>query len=631
MITNLAETLPPVDIVPQQPAPNPPDYDDMFVYDRARVQLNRLVKDWDSEIADTEQRRKTRDIDIDVNALRQQGELDEDETLVPIRVVDTNIQREQPAYINYLKNSRRLCTFNCLSDPDQNTQQLEQAFTRGMTYVKWENPHYRVIDGAQTHGWDFVEVVEDASKPLGIALEHVGHDKLFFPKTAIDLQFSIRIVRQFDLTILQLDKFVSKYGFDSVQATKIKDSRKQTVKENDTFKVYRCYYKYAMPGESPSVYVGWFSLENGVTDWLKAPSKLDFGLVDVNVFIKTQQIVPRQLDIYPLFILPYRETEKPLITDHKGRTFLDENKQEAQTAILSGYINGLTRASNMYASTEKEDASGSSLKEYDGIKMVGGRIFNQKVNFFHPDYPDPSVLKALQLFDVMNSQETNQPSFAAMNREDSRKTAKEISVAENQQQLLNSVQLTMFSTYVREVYSFVWLLVQSKAIKGEISFMQIPQQQPVMNPMMGTLMMDPTTMQPVMQTVWVNDVATIAKIYDVRAAGDVDVIQRQELINQMMQDWPVVQNTPLRDQFLQDLFRLKYAEKGDEYAKVLGQQSQFNAMTGIIGRLSTILEGAIQQSPDLLTALPPEQQADVMKLIAQSKQMAAPMQQQPTQ
>lgn len=586
-------------------------YDDLLDYMKAKIHLQRLTKDWLNERQETLLRRAERDVNIDVEALRQKGKLDDDETLIPVRVIDTNIQREQGPYINYLKNSRRLATFNSLDNPQVDTQNLELEFTRGMTYIGWETPHFKTLDGTQTHGWDSVEVVLDPSKPLHVAIEHVGHDNLFFPRSSIDIQFAQRVIRRYEVTLLQLDKFVAKHGFNPNEVDKLKTARKDTQKELETVEIYKHYCK-----KDGQVYVSWFCLENGVEDWLKSPMPLDLELVDM----KTLQPVPTTM--YPFFILPYRESEKPHITDYKGRVYYDRNKQEAQTAILSGYVNGLTRAANLYASPKKEDGTGASLKELDGISLVGGRMFNQPIEFWSPPYPEADVLRALQYFDVANSQETNQPTFAVNNRVDSRKTATEIQSAQQQQQQLNSVQLTLFSKFVREVYNFAWLLVQSQAVTNKIKFLLITVQQPVTNPVTGQPAIDPMTMQPQMQQVVVNNVELISQTFDVRAAGDVDVIQRQEKINQMMQDWPVIVNTPLRDKFLQDLIRLKYPDVGEQYVQLLMQQPQLDALKGITGRLATILQGAIQQNPELMTGLPPEQQADVSGLIQQSLMLA---------
>jgi hypothetical protein len=615
--------------------------DNLLLFQNARIHLTRIVDDWKREIEDTNKRRRTRDVDVDVEALRQRSDsgsdpaLDEDETLVPVRVIDTNIQREQPAYINYLKNSRRIATFNSLVNPEQDTQKLEYEFTRGMTYTGWEIPHYKCIDGAQTHGWDAVEVTFDESKPLNVGIEHIGHDNLFFPRSAIDIQFSPRIVRRYDVTLSQLDKFVARNKFNAEQVELIRRKRINTEKENETIYIYKVFFK-----KEGQVFVAWFHLESGVSDWLLAPQPLDLGIKE-----KQQQPNPltgqveevwvaAPVTMYNIFILPYRETEKPKIVDHKGRVFLDGNKQEAQTAILSGFINGLTRASNIYCSPAQEDGTGSSLKD-TGIKLPPGRILSKPVNFWHPDYPDPMVLRALQYFDTANAQETNQPTFAVMNREDSRKTAREISLAESEKQLLNSVQLTMFSTYVRAVYSFAWLIVQSQAMQDKIKFLLKAEQQPVMNPVLNQPMTDETG-QPMTQTVYVNDYAVISQIYEVRAAGDVDVIQRQEKIQQMMQDWPVIQSTPLKDRFLQDLIKLKYPDVGEQYAGVLAQGDVLTQCKQLVAQLGTVMAGMMEQCPEMMKTLNPQEQANVQAMmtqattIAQQLQTDTQQQQQPT-
>lgn len=587
--------------------------DELLDFTTARTHLQRLVNEWSDECNKTLVRRAKRDVRVDVELLRQQKKLDEDETLVPVRVIDTNIQREQPPYVDYLKNSRRLTTFNCLTEPDIDTQEMEIEFTRGMTYVAWEKPHFKNVDGAQTHGWDSVEVVLDDSKPLGVALEHVGHDNLFFPVTSIDIQYSARVIRKYKMTLLQLSK--PEFGFDPAQVEKLKASRKSTQKEIETLEVFKHMCK-----KDSQVYVSWFALTDGVDNWLRAPEVLDLDLVDP----LTGQKIPTKM--YPYILLPYKESEKPTIVEHEGRCFYDDPKQEAQTAILSGYINGLTRAANLYASPEKEDGTGSKLKEIDGMRLAGGRVMSQPMKWWSPPYPDPSVIKSLQFFDVANAQETNQVNFAATNREDSRKTAEEIKSSNNQQQKLTGVQLTMFSTFIRETYSLVWLIVQSKAIQNKIAFLQVTIQQPIINPLTGQPAIGPDG-QPMTETKRVNDLKRLQQIYDVRAAGDVDVIQRQEKINQMMQDWPVIQQTPARDQFLQDLIRLKYPDTGERYVALMAQQPQLDGLKAMVGRLGMIMKGAMEQHPEMMKSLPPEQQGDVMKLVEQAISTVTPPQQ----
>ena len=219
------------------------EQDKMFSFTDAETHLRRIVDDWREEVNDTEQRRKLRKVEVDVEALRQKGELDEDETFIPVRMIDNNIIREQPPYINYLKNSRRLAIFECLDNPTLDNDLLEQAFTKVSTYTNWETPYFKCIDGAQAHGWDSVEVVFDSSKPGNFAIEHIGHDKLLFPRSAIDLQQSPRVIRCYDVTILQLQKFVTSYSFDVEQVNAIRRTRKETAKENETIRIYKLFFK----------------------------------------------------------------------------------------------------------------------------------------------------------------------------------------------------------------------------------------------------------------------------------------------------------------------------------------------------------------------------------------------------
>ena len=603
----MAEDIPLSDVTTSTPVEQQEnEQNKMLQFSSAEIHLRKMIQDWDEEISDTTQRRKTRKLEIDVEALRQKGEVDEDETLIPIRMIDNNIIQEQPPYINYLKNSRRLGIFDCLEEPGFNTDLIETEFTKVSTYTGWEIPYFKCLDGSQAHGWDAVEVIFDKEKPGNFSIEHIGHDKLLFPRSSIDIQKSLRIVRQYDVTLLQLYNWINEFGFDKDQVNILRDVRKETQKENETCKIYKLFFKL-----DKVVHVAWFSIENGVRDWLKAPAPLYLG-IDQKV---GETFQPTPISFYPVVLLPYRETEEQQITAHKGRVFLDEPRQEAMTALWSSFVNGQNRASQVFASPAQEDGSGASLKELEDIILRGGRILNKPMTFWHMDYPDPTVLKTLQYADVSNDKDAGQVNFAAMNREDSRKTAKEIGAAQEQQSLLNSVQLTLFSTFLRQVLNISWLIVQSQALQNNIQFLLVPTQVPVPNPVNPLLPnIDPITQQPVVQTVFVNDAATISKKYSLRAAGDVDVIKRQELEAKMQQDWPVVQSTGLAPLFLSDYIKLRYPDKGERYANVI---TQGNPLQAQVQQLKTILDATFKQHPEILQSLPPEDQQQLNNIMTQ--------------
>lgn len=620
----------------------------MFDFSEAKIHLSRLVNDWSGEIDETKRRRKVRKINLNVNQLRDDKKLDPDETLIPVRTIETNITREQPPLINYLINSRRLCIFTCLSDPKQDTQLLETEFTRGMTYTKWVTPFHKCFDGAQTHGSACVEVVYDSKKPLNVGIEYIPHEELLYPRSVRDIQDAPRIIRTYSVTLTKLKKWVREFDFDQEQVSTLVRARQSTQKEIETVIIYKLLFK-----KEGIVYVAWFSLEHGVADWLKKPTKLYLGIEEkvteqiteviqsvdpisgISTSTPSTKIVESykdtDIEMYPVFLLQYKESEEVEIAETKGRVFLDENKQEAQTAILSAFVNGLTRASNIYGSPKTEDGTGSSLKELD-LPMKGGRIFSKPLDFWAPPYPDFQTINALNYFDTANSQETNQVNFAAINRQDSRKTAKEMAMAENEQTMLNSVTLTLFSTFVREIYSLVWRIVQSQATRIDtttnkpfLNFLLVERERVKMSPVIPNQpLLDEQTGQPITEKYYENDFDVISKKYEIRAAGDVDVIQRLQKIAQMKQDWPVISNTPLKDRFLADLMKLQYPDVGEAYAKELEKGSTINIMQSMIARLGTVLNGFIQQHPEDLNTMNPDSRNQLTELMNQAQQFIAP-------
>jgi hypothetical protein len=546
----------------------------LFDFPTARQKLEALIKEWAPEIEETESRRAIRNIDVDVDELRENEDIGADETFLTMRVIDTTIKREQPPYINFIRNSRRIASFTDMMDSDNaKTEDLEIQFTRGMTYTGWERPIYKAVDGSQTHGWASAEVVFDRSKPLNTGIEYIPHEKLFFPKDCINIQHAEMIMRVYDLTKTQLKRFVVKFGFNGNEVSTLITQRTDPLKVEKNFKVYKLFFKW-----DTVVYVAWFSVDASVADWLKAPVKHYVGIRNqvtstVNVSVQTgvdvngmpmMEDVPQQqtdwqdsiLEQYPIFLLPYGETECETIFDYKGRVFLDGPSQEAQTSIATAFVNGLTRSSMFYASYDSPDDASSGAPKQIEMAIEPGKIVTKPLKFFNIPYPDPLMLKSLQVFDTIHSQEANQVSFAVNNRQDSRKTATEIDSANKQQGLLTGVNLTLFSTFIREVYSFAWLIVQSQALQDKVVLL------PVQNPEYGT--------NPEQAAPYVNDYQTISGTYDVRAAGDVDVILREQKLQSMMQDWPLVASIPaLAKPFLQDMLRAKYPEDGEKYAKFL--------------------------------------------------------------
>lgn len=572
----------------------PTDEFELFIYSKAIIRLKELIASWTDETAKTKARRKERYVNVDVEQMRKNNVISPDETFIPDRLIDTNIRREQPEYIAFLKQSRRLAIFNCRSNPslDKSKQeQLEAEFTSGLTYLGWINEFFRELDGAQTHGWASIEVVYDNTKPLHISFEYIRHEHFLFDLESIDPQNDEFVLRKYIVTANKLEEWVNAFGFDRDQTSKILETFKN--KRNKPISIYKKYCKY-----NNEVYVSWFCPEHGTSDWLKPPEKLLMGLVNANA-----QPVP--IDIYPIFVLPYVETEEEEIYEVKGRGFLDSSKQEATTSLITSFINGMLRASDTYAAPSQPDDSGA-MRQLDRLER--GKIYPYPLTFFHQDYPDPGVLRALQFIDVSNAQETGQTDFAVNNREDSRKTAREVTAGMAEANLLKSVKLAIYSEHLRSIFAFCWRIVQSEALQNKIQFLLTQIQVPVI---LGGINTGNTLPK------WQNDFQTINQIYDIKPAGDQDVLVRAEILQNMMQDWPVIVNTPIALTFLSDFLRLRYPnEQGRKYAEAL---LAGDPKKTLIQQLASMLQTLI--TPEDIAALPSEQQNQLKQLQLQTQQV----------
>ena len=572
--------------------------DDFDTYAKAKLKIDRLIVDFTTQVSKTKSNRDTRFKDLDIETLKKNKTLPQDAFMIPLRVIDSNIRREQPSFVNYLKNSRRLVIFKSITNPYFVTTAIEDEFTRIMTYSGWDIPHFKVVDGAQTHGFDSVEVLYDATKPGHVAVEHIGNDRLLFPRDTISIQSCSIIARHYSVTAKQLKTFVSQFNFNAdqvktlISTTDVKD-------KGACIEVYKCMWKSSLDGQ---VYVGWYS--NKAADWLKLPEKLYLGISEEQEGAPTTDpitgalipgvpvmtIVP--IDFYPIYILPYYETEQTRVIDHHGRVFLDKHKQEALTANISQFLNGCQRASRPIPSAKTEVRNKNELQS---IELGQDKICEIPLDWYAPAYPEAVMLQLQQYLDTYNSQEAGQINYAAQNRKDSKKTATEISAAKEESNLLSSVQVSLYSNFIREVYSLGWRIAQSEAIQGKITFL-----------------FDPVTGG--------NNIEAINQKFDTRAAGDVDVIKRGELIQQYKEFWPIIQTTPAAIPFLSRLVRLVFSDEGETYSKIIEGGDPRALLTQLV---------QIINDPEItnciLTAsanVPPEQRMILMQVLEQAKAVA---------
>jgi len=616
-------------------------------YATMSTQFEQMVNSWMPEFVRTREQRSFRYIEIDAQLMRNQGFLKDDETVLPIRVAERNIRREQPGYVAFYTQSRRALIFRenrSALDQAMSTmeeEQVEEAFTQGMRYPGWELAPYAATDGAQAHGWDAVEVVYDETKPLKVSIEQVGHDKLMFPIEALDIQYAEYIARGYDLTSQQLKAYVADFDFDPTQVEILTAADKGTgYRTLRHYRVWKILFK-----EDGIVKVGWRCDAASAgqprygglcSNWLKAPVPLYLGrqhkemqeqppvlqpvvhpvigpLADPLTGQPLMQEVPQPpveviVDTpeteYPIYLLRYHQTEDQQIFSTRGRVFLDRYDQEAQTAIASGFVNKLMRSTNVYAAVGQDGQPGSSTAPKQlPVKLQHGAIYDKPINFFSSEAPDPVLLNALQWFGVRNAEENGQTDFAVNNRQDSRKTATEIQAASQQASLLSGVQVTIYSAWICAFYRRVWEIVQNLAQMEKIEFLQQVGQ-------------DGTT--------FTNNQEILAKKFYVRAAGDIDVTQRAQQIQQMLQMWPIVSQTPAAQAFLRDLLITAFPNGGMKWAQVI-QDDQ--TVKQLLGQCALMLKNIIMSRPEELKSLPPQEVQQLRQLEQQVTLVLNPQQQ----
>jgi hypothetical protein len=579
---------------PEQQVLSPEMPEDLFIFAKAKIHIDQLISAWSVECKDCELRRKERYVDIDVETLRNSGELGEDETMVAVRTIDNNISREKADVMAFLNAGYRLGVFRCLSDPTIETRNLELEVTEGLTYEGWYSEFDKTVDGSELHGFDYLEVVFDVSKPLHVGFEHRGYDRVYYNKNVSDIQSSDRVVIRYDVTMFNLEQFVKRNGFNDIEVQKILTSHKEA-KRQDSVKIYKVYFKVVKDTQD-CVYVAWYCNENNVSDWIKAPDTLKLGIYPDGAVVGPDGTAEQsEVDLYPVFKYLYKDDEQEAIVDHKGRGFLDSPIQEAATAQVSAYTNGVVKASAIYCSPETDDGESGEMKQLD-IKLIPDGIYNKPLRFFSKPYPEVTLLQGIQLLNTISAEQTGKPAYAVKNRQDSRKTAKELEVATEEQTKITSTGLATFSEFLRGVLNFSWKIIRSQALQGKIPLLlvQIP---------------DPATGQPS----WKNDIRVIGQIYDIRPAGDTDIVEAAQEVQKMMADWPVIQTTPLAPQFLVDFIKLRYPKKATEYIQILNQ--------GDMGKKLVAGMGSILQSAEVQGVLAqegPQQQAELQQLEQQA-------------
>jgi len=550
--------------------------------------------------------RRLRYAEVDVEIERKAGRIAPDEMYVPIHIIDTNIRREQAPYIQFVSQSNRAVILKDKEQLELDLSLLEQDLTAKLRYDGWQLPEFSNIDSMQSFGYGVMEVVRDTNNPGELGCEMVQFGDFAFIADTKDIQKAEIIARAYYFTKTDLvaltkkkdeDERWDKEQVDKVLAAQPNDEQSQIYSGTTT--VNRSLYKLMklMFRVDGYVYVAWAE-PTLCSDWLRKPRKLFVGrrrLVDEAnskaAIIKNtpapllsiaKGMMPGVTDdhieqiksgvpasdaeyetMYPYFIYPYLITENNTIACLKGRIFLDQDVQSGATSLLSSTLTQARRSSGLYFSKDTTDPNDDFLMQKN-VYFRTGALINGKIKELKLDAPDAQMFTAINTLISANQQETSQVNYAENNRQgDSRKTAAAIKFSAQQQTLLSGVQVTLFSTATREKYQYMCDIIRSRVLAGLIK-------------------VSPNLM-PLYQRTWY-----------VKPAGDVDVIEKQTMVQTMMQAWPVIQQTAAAQPFLSDLLMLMFPNNAPKYIAAMqqAQQQQQSAQAQQSQQMMGIAKGA---------------------------------------
>jgi hypothetical protein len=522
--------------------------------------INSLVRQWGAVEYNILESRKSRRQRVDTEALRASGKLEADEKFIGVRVIDNNIAKDIPPYISYLKQSRRQAIFRPVSAkvPADTVQILEDEYTRLVRYPGWEFEFIRWIDGAELHGFDWMEVLYDGTKAGKVAINHVGGIDLIFDLAVKDIQDSRMVLRRYKPTLVALDEMAEKNGFDKDVVKKLRAKIRSQMGatasgeagavgggDGSVVQIYKVMYK-----ERGIVFCAWWCPGETKT-WLREPRVFWNGIKTQETMAATvgpalMGIVPPPIvqwvrkpeTRYPYFVLQYKVTEDPTIAQTQGRGEMDLHIQEVSCSTWTAFSNMVFRSSRvMWSPSQPDPTVGGTAPKQLKLILKNGAIWDRPMQAFTPPPPDPMMPKALEMLATQNSDNINQPAWTVNNRQDSRKTATEVDAATRAQSTMSSVAVVTLSVSLLFIHVAAWGIVQSQILQGNIETPLTPD--------------------------------VVGLTYHITPAGDVDFIEKAELTQKMQQDWPVLQNTPAASVFLEEYIRVRYPNMAERFIEAI--------------------------------------------------------------
>jgi len=516
--------------------------------------------------------RRLRSNKADVEQMRSAGLLQENQTFIGVRLIHQNINQALPPLLSYLKQSPRMATFV----PGDNAY-LDQEFTRVLQYPGWEVPYIELLDGAELNGLGYMRVKHDATKLGAVAMDTVPMNEIIYDRRLKSLQDSPAVLIKHVITSVTFYHWDSFENFDKESdgykaiANKLLSNEVNSV--GDDLVIYETFVKV-----NGFVYRGWYYKDS--KQWLKQPLPFSNGIeetvpeINIDPMAMTSEPTyvskPVHLTYYPIAVKRIAIIENRKHDEVEGRAVDDYHKQEAATTLMTAAVNGSTQAANTMWAPDGANLDGVAPAQLQ-FKIKNNAIWKTPMRAFTSPWPDPMIFRGIESVIQQNAMETNQVAWAVNNRKDSRKTATEIEAAQQQQGMLTGTSALVFSIFLRDVLTMTWPIVQSAAKKGTIKFL--------------IEVSDPVEKE-----------AILSKQYEVKPAGDIDFVEKQQRIANIQQDLPLFQGQPIGQEMLKEYIRLRYPEKYDAWSKVLTQGNDAQLIQGLAQALqATVTDEATGQ------------------------------------
>ena len=516
--------------------------------------------------------RRLRSNKADVEQMRSAGLLQENQTFIGVRLIHQNINQALPPLLSYLKQSPRMATFV----PGDNAY-LDQEFTRVLQYPSWEVPYIELLDGAELNGLGYMRVKHDSTKLGAVAMETVPMNEIIYDRRLKSLQDSPAVLIKHVITSVTFYHWDSFENFDKESdgykaiANKLLSNEVNSV--GDDLVIYETFVKV-----NGFVYRGWYYKDS--KQWLKQPLPFSNGIeesvpeINIDPMAMTSEPTyvskPVHLTYYPIAVKRSAIIENRKHDEAEGRAIDDYHKQEAATTLMTAAVNGSTQAANTMWAPDGANLDGVAPAQLQ-FKIKNNAIWKTPMRAFTAPWPDPMIFKGIESVIQQNAMETNQVAWAVNNRKDSRKTATEIEAAQQQQGMLTGTSALVFSIFLRDVLTMTWPIVQSAAKKGTIKFL--------------IEVSDPAEKEVI-----------LSKQYEVKPAGDIDFVEKQQRIANIQQDLPLFQGQAIGQEMLKEYIRLRYPEKYDAWSKVLTQGNDTQLIQGLAQALqATVTDEATGQ------------------------------------